>query len=211
MFAVDAFDFQRKDAFRDACEESGQFERTLLIADEESYVSYLEGCTVHPLVILCIPLSFWKRLASHVHHCASGADVWLQAAACQALKVWGIGCGSLLSHSTKAWSQLWYYNTRLAFGEAAVVELHAAKGAEIKCSKLCLSSLKWIQSRVISIILYHRCTLMFYSLVLIPGTQQCKTGASPSHPIITSCDLASSTAWAQLTGTQVIKMAGGAF
>lgn len=62
MFAVDAFDFQRKDAFRDACEESGQFERTLLIADEESYVSYLEGCTVHPLVILCIPLSFWKRL-----------------------------------------------------------------------------------------------------------------------------------------------------
>ena len=32
--------------------------------------------------------------------------------------------------------------TRLAFDEAAVVELHAAKGAEIKCSKLCLSSLK---------------------------------------------------------------------
>ena len=26
-------------------QESGQFERTLLIADEKSYVSYLEGCT----------------------------------------------------------------------------------------------------------------------------------------------------------------------
>ena len=29
----------------EAWEESGQFERTLLIADEQSYVSYLEGCT----------------------------------------------------------------------------------------------------------------------------------------------------------------------
>lgn len=32
------------------CEESGQFERTLLIADEDSYVSYLEGCTVESLL-----------------------------------------------------------------------------------------------------------------------------------------------------------------
>lgn len=31
--------------FRINASETGQFERTLLIADEESYVSYLEGCT----------------------------------------------------------------------------------------------------------------------------------------------------------------------
>lgn len=31
--------------FRINAENSGQFERTLLIADDESYVSYLEGCT----------------------------------------------------------------------------------------------------------------------------------------------------------------------
>ncbi len=31
--------------FRINAENSGQFERTLIVADEESYVSYLEGCT----------------------------------------------------------------------------------------------------------------------------------------------------------------------
>jgi Fe-S cluster assembly protein SufB len=31
--------------FRINAQETGQFERTLIIADEESYVSYLEGCT----------------------------------------------------------------------------------------------------------------------------------------------------------------------
>ena len=31
--------------FRINAEETGQFERTLIIADEDSYVSYLEGCT----------------------------------------------------------------------------------------------------------------------------------------------------------------------
>ena len=31
--------------FRINAENTGQFERTLIIADEGSYVSYLEGCT----------------------------------------------------------------------------------------------------------------------------------------------------------------------
>ena len=31
--------------FRINAENTGQFERTLIIADEKSYVSYLEGCT----------------------------------------------------------------------------------------------------------------------------------------------------------------------
>ena len=31
--------------FRINAAGTGQFERTLLIADEDSYVSYLEGCT----------------------------------------------------------------------------------------------------------------------------------------------------------------------
>ena len=36
-----------------APQESGQFERTLLIADESSYVSYLEGCTARALHRSC--------------------------------------------------------------------------------------------------------------------------------------------------------------
>ena len=31
--------------FRINAENTGQFERTLIIADDNSYVSYLEGCT----------------------------------------------------------------------------------------------------------------------------------------------------------------------
>jgi Fe-S cluster assembly scaffold protein SufB len=31
--------------FRINAEETGQFERTLIVAEEDSYVSYLEGCT----------------------------------------------------------------------------------------------------------------------------------------------------------------------
>lgn len=31
--------------FRINAEESGQFERTLIVAEDSSYVSYLEGCT----------------------------------------------------------------------------------------------------------------------------------------------------------------------
>lgn len=30
---------------QDKCKNTGQFERTLIVAEEESYVSYLEGCT----------------------------------------------------------------------------------------------------------------------------------------------------------------------
>ena len=31
--------------FRINAENTGQFERTLIVADDDSYVSYLEGCT----------------------------------------------------------------------------------------------------------------------------------------------------------------------
>ena len=34
--------------FRINARNTGQFERTLIIADEGSYVSYLEGCTATP-------------------------------------------------------------------------------------------------------------------------------------------------------------------
>ena len=33
--------------FRINARNTGQFERTLIIADDDSYVSYLEGCTWH--------------------------------------------------------------------------------------------------------------------------------------------------------------------
>lgn len=38
--------------FRINDKESGQFERTLIIAEEDSYVSYLEGCTAPPMIII---------------------------------------------------------------------------------------------------------------------------------------------------------------
>lgn len=31
--------------FRINAEKTGQFERTILVADEDSYVSYIEGCS----------------------------------------------------------------------------------------------------------------------------------------------------------------------
>ena len=52
--------------FRINDEESGQFERTLIIAEENSYVSYLEGCTapkfdtnqLHAAVVELITLDY---------------------------------------------------------------------------------------------------------------------------------------------------------
>jgi len=55
--------------FRINNQESGQFERTLLICDEHSYVSYLEGCTA--------PMFDTKQLHAAVVelHCAEGAEI----------------------------------------------------------------------------------------------------------------------------------------
>ncbi|CAK8988209.1 unnamed protein product [Durusdinium trenchii] len=55
--------------FRINNKESGQFERTLLIADEQSYVSYLEGCTA--------PMFDSKQLHAAVVelHAAEGAEI----------------------------------------------------------------------------------------------------------------------------------------
>lgn len=55
--------------FRINNQESGQFERTLLIADEGSYVSYLEGCTA--------PMFDSKQLHAAVVelHCAERAEI----------------------------------------------------------------------------------------------------------------------------------------
>ena len=58
--------------FRINASETGQFERTLIIADEGSYVSYLEGCTapkrdenqLHAAVVelIALPVSTWVQL-----------------------------------------------------------------------------------------------------------------------------------------------------
>jgi len=55
--------------FRINNKDSGQFERTLLIADEDSYVSYLEGCTA--------PMFDTKQLHAAVVelHCAENAEI----------------------------------------------------------------------------------------------------------------------------------------
>lgn len=150
-------------------QESGQFERTLLIADEDSYVSYLEGCTVealrhekwvkddgpgkleqtynlfnfHQILLERFNLSFITSFAA-------GSDVWLQAIACQtlnSLRIRFVSSLQILPHYffhqiffQSSNRNLWSKN----LCEAAVVELHAAKGAEIKCS----TTLSWFSCRV---------------------------------------------------------------
>ena len=54
--------------FRINAEETGQFERTLIIADKGSYVSYLEGCTAPRRMqdgyfqVMALPVSTWVQL-----------------------------------------------------------------------------------------------------------------------------------------------------
>ncbi len=63
--------------FRINAENTGQFERTLIIADKGSYVSYLEGCTA-PMrdTISCMRLWWnwwrWKMPRSSIRRCRTG-------------------------------------------------------------------------------------------------------------------------------------------
>jgi hypothetical protein len=72
--------------FRINARNSGQFERTLIIADEGAYVSYLEGCTapmrdenqLHAAVVELVAL---KDAASSIRRCRTGTPATPRAAA----------------------------------------------------------------------------------------------------------------------------------
>ena len=63
--------------FRINAENTGQFERTLIIADEGSYVSYLEGCTApmrdeNQLHAAVVELVRWMMRRSNTRRCRTG-------------------------------------------------------------------------------------------------------------------------------------------
>ena len=73
--------------FRINAEDTGQFERTLIIADEGAYVSYLEGCTapmrdnnqLHAAVVELVALR--ERRRSSTPPCRTGTRATRKARA----------------------------------------------------------------------------------------------------------------------------------
>ncbi|CAK8988261.1 unnamed protein product [Durusdinium trenchii] len=140
--------------FRINNKESGQFERTLLIADEQSYVSYLEGCTA--------PMFDSKQLHAAVVelHAAEGAEI---------------------KYSTV---QNWYAGDKN--GKGGILNLVTKRGVcEGKKSKI-----SWTQVETGSAVTwkYPSCVLKgdgsigeFYSVALTNNYQQADTGTKMVH------------------------------
>eukprot|EP00933_Yihiella_yeosuensis_P044763 TRINITY_DN40025_c0_g1_i1.p1 TRINITY_DN40025_c0_g1~~TRINITY_DN40025_c0_g1_i1.p1 ORF type:complete len:591 (-),score=137.87 TRINITY_DN40025_c0_g1_i1:37-1809(-) len=140
--------------FRINNKESGQFERTLLIADEDSYVSYLEGCTA--------PQFDTKQLHAAVVelHAAKGAEI---------------------KYSTV---QNWYAGDK--DGKGGILNLVTKRGVcEGKKSKI-----SWTQVETGSAVTwkYPSCVLKgeesigeFYSVALTNNYQQADTGTKMVH------------------------------
>eukprot|EP00440_Ansanella_granifera_P017294 gb/GFBE01018782.1/.p1 GENE.gb/GFBE01018782.1/~~gb/GFBE01018782.1/.p1 ORF type:complete len:578 (+),score=153.18 gb/GFBE01018782.1/:1-1734(+) len=140
--------------FRINNKDSGQFERTLLIADEKSYVSYLEGCTA--------PMFDTKQLHAAVVelHAAEGAEI---------------------KYSTV---QNWYAGDKN--GKGGILNLVTKRGlCEGKKSKI-----SWTQVETGSAVTwkYPSCVLKgeesvgeFYSVALTNNYQQADTGTKMVH------------------------------
>ena len=122
--------------FRINDKESGQFERTLIIAEENSYVSYLEGCTapqynnnqLHAAVVELIALNNAEIKYSTVQNWYSGDSV---------------GTGGIYNFVTKrglclgnaskiSWTQVetgssitWKYPSCLLFGDNSIGEFYS--------------------------------------------------------------------------------------
>jgi len=140
--------------FRINNKDSGQFERTLLIADEGSYVSYLEGCTA--------PMFDTKQLHAAVVelHAAAGAEI---------------------KYSTV---QNWYAGDK--DGRGGILNLVTKRGVcEGKKSKI-----SWTQVETGSAVTwkYPSCVLKgensvgeFYSIALTNNRQQADTGTKMIH------------------------------
>lgn len=140
--------------FRINNKESGQFERTLLIADEESYVSYLEGCTA--------PMFDSKQLHAAVVelHAAKGAEI---------------------KYSTV---QNWYAGDK--DGRGGILNLVTKRGV-CEGDK---SKISWTQVETGSAVTwkYPSCVLKgdgsigeFYSVALTNNYQQADTGTKMVH------------------------------
>jgi len=140
--------------FRINNKESGQFERTLLIADEESYVSYLEGCTA--------PMFDSKQLHAAVVelHAAKGAEI---------------------KYSTV---QNWYAGDK--DGKGGILNLVTKRGV-CEGDK---SKISWTQVETGSAVTwkYPSCVLKgdgsigeFYSVALTNNYQQADTGTKMVH------------------------------
>lgn len=140
--------------FRINNKESGQFERTLLIADEDSYVSYLEGCTA--------PMFDSKQLHAAVVelHAAKGAEI---------------------KYSTV---QNWYAGDK--DGKGGILNLVTKRGV-CEGDK---SKISWTQVETGSAVTwkYPSCVLKgngsigeFYSVALTNNYQQADTGTKMVH------------------------------
>jgi len=140
--------------FRINNKDSGQFERTLLIADDDSYVSYLEGCTA--------PMFDTKQLHAAV----------VELHACQ---------GAEIKYSTV---QNWYAGDK--DGRGGILNLVTKRGVcEGRKSKI-----SWTQVETGSAVTwkYPSCVLKgeesvgeFYSVALTNNYQQADTGTKMVH------------------------------
>ncbi len=139
--------------FRINQENSGQFERTLIVADKGSYVSYLEGCTA--------PI----RKQSQLH----AAVVELVAME-----------GAEIKYSTL---QNWYPGDKE--GKGGVFNFVTKRGRAMKDAKI-----SWTQVETGSAITWKYPSVIlqgdnsvgeFYSVALVAGYQQADTGTKMTH------------------------------
>ncbi len=140
--------------FRINAEESGQFERTLIIADEGSYVSYLEGCTA-------------PMRRTHQLHAAVVELVALE--------------GAEIKYSTL---QNWYPGDKE--GKGGVYNFVTKRG---KCAGR-RSKISWTQVETGSAITWKYPSVIlqgddstgeFYSVALVNNHQQADTGTKMIH------------------------------
>ena len=140
--------------FRINAEESGQFERTLIIADEGSYVSYLEGCTA-------------PMRKSHQLHAAVVELVALDDAE--------------IKYSTL---QNWYPGDKDGNGGVYnfVTKRGKAQGVNSKISWTQVETGSAITWKYPSVILQgDNSTGEFYSVALVNNHQQADTGTKMTH------------------------------
>ena len=140
--------------FRINAEESGQFERTLIIADEGSYVSYLEGCTA-------------PMRKSHQLHAAVVELIALDDAE--------------IKYSTL---QNWYPGDKDGNGGVYnfVTKRGKAQGVNSKISWTQVETGSAITWKYPSVILQgDNSTGEFYSVALVNNHQQADTGTKMTH------------------------------
>jgi len=123
--------------FRINDKETGQFERTLIIAEEDSYVSYLEGCTapaydnnqLHAAVVELVALKGAQIKYATVQNWYSGNAATGLGGIYNFVTKRGKACGA---HSKISWSQVevgaaitWKYPSVILEGDHSVGEFYS--------------------------------------------------------------------------------------